>query len=137
MRSKIFLTVFLFFATLSFGGELQKLKEVHLKKDELIKMNVEYASYSKLFTLRWTLYKNHGLVIHRSYDRVVGQNVLYLNYTNQSIRLELKPQGTDFHSVPYLLIKFKKFDLKKHEAIFEFYLLDEKGEIHLQYLKNS
>lgn len=98
-------------------------------------MNVKYSTYAKLFTFRWTLYKNHGLVIHRSYDRVVGQNVLYLNYTNQSIHLDLTPRGADFYNVPYLLIKFKKFDFKKHEAIFEFYLSDEKGQIHLQYLK--
>ena len=123
--------------TLAFGAQLQMIKESHLKKDELVEMNVKYGSKVKKFTFRWTLYVNKGLVIHRSYDRVVGQNILYLNHLNQSIRLELKPRGTDFYNVPYLLIKFKEFDFKKNEANIEFFLSDEKGQIQIEDIKNS
>ncbi|MEA3229275.1 MAG: hypothetical protein U9P38_09420 [Campylobacterota bacterium] len=106
-----------------------------MKKDQFVQIYVKYGKQKKLFKLRWTLYANRGLVIHRSYARTVSQNILYLNHTNQSIRQELKPRGADFYNVPYLLVKFKEFDTQKNEALFEFYLSDENMQINMQYLK--
>ena len=51
--------------------------------------------------------------------------------------MELKPRGADFYNVPYLLVKFKKFDYEKNEASFEVFLSDTKNKIMLEYLKNS
>lgn len=113
------------------------MKVVELHKDEEIKILVRYASQEKLFKFRWTLYKNEGLVIFKSYNFIVSQNILYLRHANASVRVELKPRGADFYNIPYLLIKFKKFDFKKKKAIFEFYLSDEKGQIKLKYLQKS
>ena len=117
--------------------ELVDAGKISLKKDEHARILVRYDDKEKFFKFRWTLYKNGGLIIHRSYDREVSQNVLYLRNKNQSFRVELKPRGADFYNVPYLLVKFKKFDYEKREAIFEIYISDAKSQIILKYLKNS
>jgi len=106
-----------------------------LKKDELKKILVKYDGKEKLLKFRWTLYKNGGLVIFRSYDRIVAQNVLYLRHKNQSFRLELKTRGTDFYNVPYVLVKFKEFKYDTKEAVFELLLSDSSMKIALKYLK--
>jgi hypothetical protein len=111
-------------------------KKITLKKDETKNMLVRYGAKKKLFSFRWTLFINGGLVIHRSYDTIVSQNILYLRHQNQSFRVELKPRGADAFNVPYLLLKFKKFDRKKNEAEFELFMSDNKNQIYLEYLKN-
>jgi len=119
--------------SVTFANDLKLIKKINLKKDETKKTVVKYASSKRVFTLRWTLYQNGGLVIHRSYDKIVAQNVLYLRYQNQSFRVRLKPRGADAYSAPYLLVKFKKFDLQKREAEFEFFLSDDKNQINLKF----
>lgn len=120
-----------------YASDLVVIKKIFLKKDETKNILVKYASKKKLFSFRWTLFVNGGLVIHRSYDTIVSQNILYLNHQNQSLRVELKPRGADAFDVPYLLLKFKKFDFKKKEAEFELFLSDEKNQILLKYMKKS
>jgi len=135
---KQFLQVFLLLAVLfsaTFAKDFKYIKKITLKKDEQKKILVKYDTYKKLFKFRWTLYKNSGLIIHRNYDSIVAQNILYLRHQNQSFRLELKPRGADAYNVPYILVKFKKFDFKKHEALFELFLSDDKDQIELEYLK--
>ena len=63
--------------------EFKEVKIIKLKKDDEKKILVNYGTFSKLFTLRWTLYKNGGLVVFHSYDKFVFQNMLYLNYKNK------------------------------------------------------
>jgi len=133
---RIFIFV-LFIGSISFADDLEIFKIISLKKDEEAKILVKYAQYQKVFQFRWTLYKNRGLVIHRSYNRSTAQNVLYLNYTNQAIHQDLKPRGADYYNVPYILVTFSKFDYKKHEAEFKIYLSDERSQIELQFLKNK
>ena len=110
---------------------------ISLKKDEQKKILVKYDDITKLFKFRWTLYKNGGLVIHRSYDRIVAQNILYLRHKNQSFRLELKPRGANFYNVSYTLVKFKEFNYETNEAIFELFLSDRSMDISLKHLKNG
>ncbi len=110
---------------------------ISLKKDEQTKIFVKYASKKKILKFRWTLYKNGGLVIHRSYDRAVSQNILYLRNKNQNFRVDLISRGASFYNVPYLLVKFKEFDYEKNEAVFEVFLSDNRDQIMLEYLKNS
>ena len=140
MQIKISVINFFLFLTLLFGtvraNDFRDITEVSLQKDEQKKILVKYDSYERLFKFRWTLYKNGGLVIHRSYDGVVSQNILYLRTKNQSFRLELKPRGADFYNVPYVLVKFKEFDTQKKEAKFELFLSDDKMQIELHDLKN-
>ena len=131
-----FLFLISLFLTL-YGNDFRSVTKLSLKKDEFLQLNIKYAKQKKLFKLRWTLFVNNGLVIHKYYGGTVSQNILYLNHTNQSIRQELKPRGADFYNVPYLLIRFSEFDEIKHEAKFELYLSDEKMQIQMQYIKNS
>lgn len=137
---KILLNIFLFFILQTssiYAADFKDMYKISLKKDEQTRILVKYDSKEKLFKFRWTLYKNGGLVIHRSYDRAVAQNILYLRKQNQSFRVELKPRGADFYNVPYLLVKFIEFDYEKHEARFEVYLWDDKRQMILEYLENS
>ena len=133
---QIFVAVLLCNAAL-FANDLQEVKKISLKKDEQKKILVKYDDKKKLFKFRWTLYINDGLVILRSYDKRVAQNVLYLNHKNQSFRVELKTRGADFYNVPYILVKFKEFDFKKNIAKFELYLSDDKDQIKLKILQNK
>ena len=121
--------------SVTFANDLKLIKKINLKKDEVKEILVKYASSKRIFKFRWTLYQNGGLVVHRSYDKYVAQNVLYLRHQNQSFRLMLKSRGVDAYNVPYLLVKFKAFDFKKREAEFELFLSDDKNQINLKYLK--
>ena len=120
-----------------FANDFAQNEEISLKKDEQKKILVKYDNKEKIFKFRWTLYKNGGLVVFRSYDRVVAQNVLYLRNKNQSFRVELKTRGADFYNTPYLLVKFKEFDQKSKKALFEIFLSDDKGQIVLEDLTTS
>jgi len=133
---QIFVVVLLCNAAL-FANDLQEVKKISLKKDEQKKILVKYDNKKRLFKFRWTLYVNEGLVVLRSYDKTVAQNILYLNHKNQSFRVELKTRGSDFYNVPYILVKFKEFDFKKNIAKFVLYLSDDKEQIRLEIVKNK
>ncbi|WP_457744557.1 hypothetical protein [Sulfurimonas sp.] len=113
------------------------MKEISLKKDEQKKILVKYDHKEKLFKFRWTLFINDGLVILRAYDKIVAQNILYLNGKNQSFRLELSTRGANYYEVPYILVKFKKFNSTKNEAVFNIFLYDKENEIKWKFLKNK
>ena len=136
---KFFLQVVLllgfFFNSLS-AIEFKEIKVIKLKKDEQKKILVNYDKYSKLFTLRWTLNKNDGLVMFHSYDKYVFQHMLYLEYKNKFFKQELKSRGADIYNIPYLLVKFKKFNYETREAVFELLLSDSQSQINLKYLNN-
>ncbi|WP_455755875.1 hypothetical protein [Sulfurimonas sp.] len=135
----IFRVLFICIFSLSYASanEYADIKIIKLKKDEQKKILVKYGATKKLFKFRWTLFTNGGLVLFRSYDRIVAQNVLYLRHKNQSFRVELKTRGADFYNVPYILVKFKEFNYETNEATFELYLSDRKSQISLDYLQNS
>jgi hypothetical protein len=117
------------------AADVSEIKKISLKKDVQKKFLVKYADKEKLFKFRWTLYKNGGLVIFRSYDKIVAQNVLYLRHENQSFRVELKTRGMDSYNVPYMLVVFKEFKQDTKEALFEILLFDDKKQILLEELK--
>ncbi|OHE08879.1 MAG: hypothetical protein A2513_02525 [Sulfurimonas sp. RIFOXYD12_FULL_33_39] len=126
-----------FSSSFIFADNFTEIREISLKKDEQKKILVKYADKEKLFNFRWTLYKNGGLVIFRSYDKIVAQNVLYLRERNQSFRVELKSRGADFYNVPYMLVRFKEFKEASKEAVFEILLSDDKKQIKLEDLKKG
>jgi len=132
-----FLILFIISFDFAQANEYRDIVTIKLKKDEHKKILVKYGTSEKLFKFRWTLYTNGGLVVLRAYDRVVAQNVLYLRHKNQSFRLELKPRGADFYSVPYILVKFKEFDFEKNEATFQLFLSDKNMQVNLKFLENS
>ena len=129
------ITLLVFSYSFIFASELVETKEILLKKDVQKKILVKYADKEKLFKFRWTLYKNGGLVVFRSYDKIVAQNVLYLRHENQSFRVELKTKGADSYNVPYMLVRFKEFKQDTKEALFEILLFDDKKQILLEELK--
>ncbi len=137
---RLILQVF-FLLTFSFsvvyGDVFRDVITITLKKDEQKKILVKYDDITKLFKFSWTLYKNEGLVIHRSYDKIIAQNILYLRHKNQSFRLELRPRGADYYNVPYVLVKFKEFRHETNEAVFELFLSDRSMDIKLKHLKNG
>jgi len=126
--------VFVFMTTLVFADEFRDVKKISLKKDVQKKILVKYDAYERLLTFRWTLYANGGLVVFRSYDKIVGQNVLYLGNKNSGFRQLLKSKGADHYRVPYLLVKFKAFNYEKNEAEFELLLSDNKMQVELEEL---
>ena len=128
-------TILLLFSSVTFANNFKEVFKISLKKDEQKKILVKYDNRERLFKFRWTLYKNDGLVIFHSYDKMVAQNILYLNHKNQSVRVILRNDGEDFYNPPYFLLKFKEFNSKKSEAKFELYLYDKEMQIKLKFLK--
>ncbi len=126
-----------FSTTLTFASGFKESREILLKKDEQKNIFVKYANKKKLFTLRWTLYTDGALVIFRSYDKIVAQNVLSLRHENQSFRLELMPKGGKYPQRAYLLVKFKEFKEESKEALFELFLFDKDKLVELEELKNG
>ena len=113
------------------------MHKISLKKDEQKKILVKYGNIEKLFKFSWTLYKNGGLVVLRSYDKIVSQNVLYLRYKNSSFRFDLMPKGVISYRTPYMLVKFKEFNYETGEAQFELFISDKNMQIILEYLENT
>ncbi len=136
MFARLFFLGVLFAATLS-ANEYAMMYPVSLKKDEQVTFLVKYATYKREFTLRWTLFVNEGLVLFHTYNKSVFQNILYLNGTNQSFKVFLKPKGADRYEVPYFLVKFKKFDLKKNRAKFEIFLSDKRSQMQVERKKKT
>nr|WP_321268529.1 hypothetical protein [uncultured Sulfurimonas sp.] len=137
---KLFLQVFVFLTfvlCIASADEYRDVRTIILKKDEQKKILVKYEDITKLFKFRWTLYKNEGLIIHRSYDRVIAQNILYLREKNRSFRFELRPRGSNRFNAPYILVKFKEFNYETREATFELFLFDKDLEILVEDLNNG
>jgi len=120
-----------------FSADLISSRILKLKKDQEQKIIVRYEGREKVFFFRWTLYKNNGLVVFRSYNKIVAQNILYLRRTSRSFRVVLKPRGINFYDKPYLLVMFKDFDFETREAKFELFLSDDTKRIVLEYKKKS
>ncbi|EDZ62081.1 hypothetical protein SMGD1_0156 [Sulfurimonas gotlandica GD1] len=137
---KLFLQVFIILALshgVVLGDEYRDVTTITLKKDEQKKILVKYGDITKLFKFSWTLYKNEGLVIHRSYDRKVAQNILYLREKNRFFRLELRPRGSGHFNAAYILVKFKEFKYETREAVFELFLFDKDMEVSVTHLNNG
>lgn len=137
---KIFLRVILIlsiFFSIGTALDYKQTKRMELKKDEEKKILVNYNGISKLFKFRWTLFVNDGLVIHKSYDRVVSQNILYTRDNNNFIKLRLKSSGATRYEPPYFLLKFKEFDYETNKAVLELFLYDRDGIIRLEYLDKT
>ena len=113
------------------------MQKISLKKDEQKKILVKYGKIEKLFKFSWTLYVNGGLVIFKSYDRIVSQNILYLRYENNSFRFNLKPKISTTNQAPYILVKFKEFDYDSGIAHFELFISDRNMQISLENLENG
>ncbi len=135
MRSLWHLLLIIALGSTVINAEWQETKEIRLKKDVTQTVIVRYDDQQRLLTFRWTLFTNGELVIHRSLDEFVAQNILSLNHKNQSLRVEFTPRGKKYGVISYLFITFKRFDFEKKEAVFELLLHDDEKKIVLKYLK--
>ncbi len=112
-------------------------KSFILKKDELVKILVKSEGQERLLNFRWTLYTDKALVVHESFDRFVGQHILYAGYTNQSFRKVLLSAEKSPRDVPYVTVVFKKFDEGNNTAQMDLFLFDRESRIVLDYLTNK
>jgi hypothetical protein len=126
-----------FFQTYLSANTYRDVVKISLKKDQTKKILIKYDTIQKLFQFRWTLFINDGLVILKSYDDIVSQNILYLNHKNQSFRTEILSRGANNYKTPYILVKFLEFDFEKHEAKFKIFLSDDEMRVRIKYLKNG
>lgn len=128
----IFLLVGVF--TLLDAAAWRESKSFILKKDEIVKILVKSEGQERLLNFRWTLYADKALVVHESFDRFVGQHILYVGHTNQSFRKVLLSADRSQKDVPYALVVFKKFDDGNKTAQMDFFLIDKENRIVLDYL---
>lgn len=132
MYGRLFLLVLLLWGMAR--ADYRHVRELRLKKDEVEKVMIIKEGSERLLTFRWTLYHNGGLVIHRSFDGFNSQNVLRLNHTNQSIRIEVDMSGRSPKAFSFIVIKFKAFDFERREAVFDLMLRDDDEKVLLEYL---
>jgi len=132
--TRIFLFIFTLLLSLN-AAPWREMKSFTLKKDEVVKLVIKTTTAKKERVLfwRWTLYTDKALVVHESFDQVVGQHILYLGL-NDSFRKPLLPTLKSEQDVPYALIVFKKFDDKNQTALFDFLLIDKEKRVLVDYL---
>lgn len=99
-------------------------RDLTLAKDQNYRAKVFLAQSQKPLIMRWTLYKNHGLVMHIRYDRFNHQVVLYRDYQRSDFALGL---GENPQQKPTLHIFFKDFADKK--ALLRLYIEGEGASI--------
>lgn len=131
-RFFIFLLVGVF--TLLDAAAWRETKSFTLKKDEMVKVLVKSDGQERVLNFRWTLYTDKGLVVHESFDRFVGQHILYAGHANQSFRKRLLPPKRSQKDVPFVVVVFKKFDEANATAQMDLFLIDSEKRIVLDYL---
>ncbi|WP_395003595.1 hypothetical protein [uncultured Helicobacter sp.] len=99
-------------------------RELTLAKEQNYRAMVSLAQVQKPLVLRWTLYKNYGLVMHIRYDSFNHQVVLYQDYQRSDFALGL---GENPAQKPRLHIFFKDFADKK--ALLRLYIEGEGASI--------
>lgn len=112
----------------------RETKSFTLQKDQLVKVLVKSEGLERLLSFRWTLYTDQALVVHESFDRIVGQHILYASHTNQSFRKRLLPAKRSEKDIPYIIVVFKKFDEGAKTAQMDLFLIDKENRIVLDYL---
>lgn len=129
--------VFLLFAAgvlVLHAAAWRETKSFVLQKDQLVKVLVKSEGLERLLMFRWALYTDKALVVHESFDRFVGQHILYASHANQSFRKRLLPPKKSEKDVPYIVVVFKKFDEGKKTAQMDLFLIDKENRIVLDYL---
>lgn len=112
----------------------REMKTFNVAKDEMIKIMVKSEGQERLLSWRWTLYTDKALIVHESFDRFIGQHVLYAGYTNQSFRKQLLPAVKSELDAAYVIVVFKKFDEGAKKAQFDLLVFDKEKRVVLDYL---
>jgi len=116
------------------GAPWREMKIFNLEKDQFVKIMVKSDGQERLLTWRWTLYTDKALIVHESFDRFVGQHVLYSGHSNQSFRKQLLPAVKSERDAVYAVVVFKKFDESAKKAQFDLLLFDKEKRVVLDYL---
>ncbi len=125
----------LMMAVASYSASWRESKTFLLKKDELAKIMVKSTGQERLLNFRWTLYTDKALVVHESFDRIVGQHIL--EGTSQSFSKRFLPADKSEMDVPYAVVVFKKFDEENQTAQFDLLLFDKENRVKLDYLTKT
>ena len=99
-------------------------RDLTLAKEQNYRAKVFLAQTQKPLVMRWTLYKNYGLVMHIRYDLFNHQTILYQDYQRSDFVLAL---GDNPEQKPKLHIFFKDFADKK--ALLRLYIEGEGASI--------
>lgn len=112
---KKFALIFIALLHISFAKQAIHSFEIDLdlKKDEIVRADIDSSKDSqsqarKDFTMRWTLYRNEGLVVLVTYDKFRYQFILYKDYRLNNWQLNtLDTQGVNRSpNQPYIRIYF-------------------------------
>lgn len=132
--TRFFLFIFTLLLSLN-AAQWREMKSYTLKKDEIAKIVIKTKTPKKerILFWRWTLYTDKALVVHESFDKFVGQHILYAG-RNDGFRKSLLPAVRSEQDVPYTLVVFKKFDDVNQTAQFDFFLIDKEKRVIVDYL---
>ncbi|WP_163534035.1 hypothetical protein [Helicobacter suis] len=94
-------------------------QRITLKKDQTFSGTLQLQNFKKPLSVRWTLYKDKGLVVHLHFNQFPYQFILYKDFQRNSFRKEIFKEG-QLHSTDktplFFLITFKNFDSKEESA---------------------
>ncbi len=98
-------------------------KLLDLKKDQVYRGELQLGKFKKPLSLRWTLYKDGGLVVHLKCNNFPYQFILYPDFQRDTFRLDLFKEVVQAHTSqsvdptpPYFALTFKKFDSTNQHA---------------------
>ncbi|WP_121021967.1 hypothetical protein [Helicobacter vulpis] len=98
-------------------------KLLNLKKDQVYKGELQLGKFKKPLSLRWTLFKDGGLVVHLKCNNFPYQFILYPDFQRDTFRLDLFKEAIQSHmsqsadpTPPYFALTFKKFDSASQQA---------------------
>lgn len=95
-------------------------REIELEKEQIYQADIAVGDVRKKLEFRWTLYKNHGLVMHIRYDEFNHQEVLYTDHQRNAYKIALGRGKSRDRYTPYFVLYFKDFKDKK--AYFKAYI---------------
>ncbi|MGX2981644.1 hypothetical protein [Helicobacter sp. 23-1045] len=132
MKKIIILCFLLCFSALINALNAELIEEFILKKDESKVINLFVENTHKTLTIRWTLYKDRGLVMHLNYDRNPHQFQLYKeSLALNSFKIVLNHTNSTRAQNPHIIIYFVDFDDDKKEAKFRYYLNKYNAQIEI------
>ncbi|BCZ17741.1 Hypothetical protein NHP190003_10230 [Helicobacter sp. NHP19-003] len=93
-----------------------------LKKDEVFSGELRLGKIKKPLSLRWTLFKDHGLVVHLKLNHFPYQFILYQDFQRSTFRADIfkensaAQESSGKYEHPYFLVTFKNFNDKEGVA---------------------
>lgn len=95
----------------------------------------EFASWivdENIFSVRFSLFHNRGLVTHIKYDHFPYQGILYDDYKQNAVKIPVKTTQTVTPPEPYAMVVFEGFDTENKRAKMHLYLFDPQGIVTIK-----